>query len=762
MKNILTLSTLLFLLFSTTLLGETRIYPPNLRAPVNGEAGQVPDLIIDWDAVTGETLYPTYELQLAKNAEFTNALVFDRTALTALQMNSLLFGQTYYWRVKAFDGDTPSEWSEVWTFTVASSVILKSPKIGSMVYANPLLGWDKLTGLTAYQLQIDTTYEFAPDSSGSEENINATFISETGDKWAVGDNGLVLHFEDTHWLTVDAGTSEDLNDVFFVNEDDGYIVGSGGVVVHFDGNNWTILDAGTTEDLNAVSFVDASLGWIVGNGGTVLKVETGMVVEIPTDLAEDLFDIIALSANNVWACGKSKTIAHYNGTEWTSESVGTKDYYGIWFTDENNGWVVGKSGKIFYFNGVEWAEQSSGTSKDLYSISFDGNNTGYAVGKKIGSNGPGNMVVYNGGWAPMEPGSIGDLFGISASGSRILFGGADGFLASSTDGGFNSPYVKTYTVPFDSGSYQLANLLFGKTFYYRMRAIHSLDTSAWTGSWSIITYPAPELSSPSNGSSNKDLSQLFNWEEYEGATDYVFQIGVDEGFNTSWSLPLDSNSIDFTTTLFGHEYFWRVNALHPEDESAWSEVWTYTTVNTVTLETPENNEEDVNPCPKFIWEAIAGVPKYEIAIDTDENFSNPNTQIVTTNSNQCQESMERNTIYYWKVRAISGLDSSDWSAVWSIKTEGYIGFEDNLSQHSIQVYPNPSSGEFSVTINSLTGEVYKMSVTDMIGRVLLEKDVSCLPGENKVDIKLGKIEKGVYLVNVEKGNQFVTKKLFIR
>ncbi len=762
MKNILTLSTLLFLLFSTNLFGETRIYPPNLRAPLNGEQGQAPDVLLNWDAVTGESLNITYELQLSDNASFTDAVTFERTTLTALQMNDLLFGKTYFWRVRAFDDETPSDWSVVWLFNTAGSITLESPKTGSLVYADPLLEWDKLTGLTAYQLQVDTIYGFALDSSGTDVNINATFVSETGDKWAVGDNGIVLHFEDAQWVTVDVGTTEDLNDVFFVNDSYGYVVGDGGVVVHYDGANWTINEPLTPNNLSGISFVDVNTGWLVGDSGLVIKYDDGnWTSEIIAD-TNDLYDVFALGLSNVWACGKNKQVSYFDGAVWTSESIGTKDYYALWFTDENNGWVVGKSGKIFYFNGVEWVEQSSGTSKDLYSISFDGNNTGYAVGKKLGSSGPGNMVIYNSGWTQMEAGYIEDIYGIYASGNNILYGGKDGFLMSSTDGGFNSPYLKTYAVPFDSGSYQLNNLLFGKTFYYRMRAVNNMDTSAWTGAWSMTTYAAPELASPSDGTSDTELNQLFEWEEYGGATDYLFQIGADAEFASSWSIPSDSSSADFTTALFGHEYFWRVNALHPEDLSAWSEVWTFTTVNTVTLESPEDNAEDVNPCPKFTWEAIAGVPKYEIAVDIDENLSNPNTQIVTTNSNQCQESMERNTIYYWKVRAISGLDSSDWSAVWSMKTEGYIGIEDKLSQHSIHVYPNPSSGEFSVAINSLTGEVYKMSVMDVTGRVLLKKDVVCFPGENKVDVKLGKIEKGIYLVNVKKGEQLVTEKLFIR
>ncbi len=755
MKNILTLSTLLFLLFSTALFAETNVYPPALRAPLNGEPGQVPDVNMDWDAVTGETLNITYELQLATNADFSDATVFDRTDLTAMQMSELLFGQIYFWRVKAFDDADPSDWSETWSFTTANFVNIKKPDIGSEVFANPLVTWDKLSGLTGYQLQLDTVSVFVAENSGTGGNINATFVGEDGDRWAVGDDGLVLHFEDSQWVTLDAGTTSNINDVFFVSNTDGYLVGDGGLVVHFDGTVWSTLVAGTTNDLNGVWFADANTGWVVGAGGVTLKYDAGVWAEETTDNTNDLLDVFVVNSTNVWACGASKTIAHYDGTAWSSESVGTKDFYSLWFVDENSGWAVGKSGRIFYFNGTEWVQQAAGTNDDLFSLSFEGT-TGYALGES------GTMIIYNGEWAAMASGFDDDLLGVFSSDDNTLFGGKDGFLSFSSEEGFNSPYTKLIPIPFDSGSYELSNLLFGENFYYRMRAFHDEDTSEWSGPWSMTTLASPVLESPNNGVSDTDLSLLFKWKEYEGATEYIYQIAADENFSFPFSLNMDTNSVGVSVTLFGLEYYWHVRAMHPDDISDWSDTRTFTTVNTVTLDSPEDGAEDVNTCPKFTWEEIEGVPEYEIAIDVDENFSDPRTDIVETNFSQCNESMEKNTVYYWKVRGVTGLDSSDWSATWSLKIEGYIGFDDNFSKHSIQLYPNPNTGEFSVSINSLSGEMYALTVTDLLGKVLLERNVACFPGENKINIKLEDLNKGIYLLNVRKEEQVVTKKLFIR
>jgi hypothetical protein len=124
--------------------------------------------------------------------------------------------------------------------------------------------------------------------------------------------------------------------------------------------------------------------------------------------------------------------------------------------------------------------------------------------------------------------------------------------------------------------------------------------------------------------------------------------------------------------------------------------------------------------------------------------------------------LEKETVYYWKVRAVTGLDSSGWSATWMFKTEGYFGIDDKLTEQSVNIYPNPSTGEFAVTINSLNSEAYQLSITDMVGRLLLEKEVVCFPGENKFDVKLDESGNGIFLVNIKSEDVLISKKIFIK
>ena len=199
MKNIYSILSLSLLLFSISVFGQSRIYAPNLRAPEDLEIDQMPDVVLDWDAVTGISLDITYEVQIATNPEFTDAITFPRTDVTAESMSYLKFGGTYFWRVRAYDGSDPepSNWSLTWSFTVVWTVEMDKPNDAAMVYANPELSWDEMTGISSYQLQVDTVYAWNHQVSGVTSSLNGSYIVSDNDMWAVGAGGVVLHNDGT-------------------------------------------------------------------------------------------------------------------------------------------------------------------------------------------------------------------------------------------------------------------------------------------------------------------------------------------------------------------------------------------------------------------------------------------------------------------------------------------------------------------------------------------------------------------------------------
>ncbi len=239
MKNIYSILSLSLVLISVSVFGQSKIYAPNLRSPENMEIDQMPDVLLDWDAVTGVSPVILYEVQLADNMNFTNPVTFVPTDLTALSMSGLLFGGDYYWRVRAYDGNEVSGWSESWGFSVLWNVTMDKPNNNSEVFANPEVSWDEITGIDGYIMQLDTVYEWSNASSGVTENLNASAVVSNGEMWAIGDDGTVLFNDGNGWLVIDVGTTEDLNAIYFVDANNGYIVGNGGTLLFFDGASWT-------------------------------------------------------------------------------------------------------------------------------------------------------------------------------------------------------------------------------------------------------------------------------------------------------------------------------------------------------------------------------------------------------------------------------------------------------------------------------------------------------------------------------------------
>ncbi len=759
MKNIYTVVIGLFLALSLNVAAQSRVYAPDLRSPDNGDTGVTPDVLLDWDAVTGGSTDITYELQLDVTNDFANAITFPKTDFTALQMSELLFGTTYYWHVRAYDGNEVSDWSETWSFTVTSSIILDKPTDGAMVFPDPIISWKPITGITAYQLQIDTTYIWSAENAGTTENLNGSFILDANNKWVVGDNGFAAHFDGTSWNSVDVGSNNNLNAVFFTDANNGWIVGDGGTILKYDGTSWTQGDSLTDKDLQDLYFLNNNTGWVVGNAGTILKFDGNWTAEAaPDSLTWNIYTVFAVNANNVYAGAQKGFIYNRNDTGWSGkiQLSGKHDVFSLWFNDASNGWAVGKSGKIFYFNDTSWISQPSGIFKDLYGVAFSNTGTGYAVGKS------GNMLRYTAGaWESVASGSSSNLNTISFSGNEGIVAGNGGTLLKKAGEGFSSPYAKIVTANKDSSDIQLSNLLFGKTFYYRVRALTTIDTSSWSSVKSMTTYGQPALVSPSNNANGQALLLTFKWQKYTGVTKYTIETSENENFDPSLIYFSDLNSITIDNFGFGKTYYWRVNAIHADDVSQWSDVYSFTTANAIVLTAPADETINSGRSPRFEWDSIAGVTQYEIAVATDASFTDATVNITDKPFFQTQDPLAYHTSYFWKVRGIVALDSSGWSPVWQLTTKSPEDIFTVEGLQSFKVYPNPNRGIFQLTVNSTQNRHYSLSIQNMQGSVVYHKTLTVKRGETVKQFNLS-LRQGIYTLSITDGKNNSTKKLFVQ
>jgi hypothetical protein len=193
------------------------------------------------------------------------------------------------------------------------------------------------------------------------------------DAWAVGDGGVILHWDGTNWATVSSPTNENLYDVFFVNATEGWAVGGSahhGVILYYNGtwNMWNHVSfSGFTDHFDTVNGSlyavtlnsDGNAGWIVGAAGLTLNWNGDVWFAIPDVSPNNLRSVsLVHDSTEAWAVGDGGTIAHWTGTTWnTQTSPTTLPLYTIQMQSTTSGWAAGGSGDsgvVLNLNGSTW------------------------------------------------------------------------------------------------------------------------------------------------------------------------------------------------------------------------------------------------------------------------------------------------------------------------------------------------------------------------------------------------------------------------
>ena len=93
---------------------------PTLSSPPN-YASEIPTSVkFEWEP---QVAAENYQLQIARNEEFSN-IVYDQMLTVSQVTVGLERYSSYYWRVKAFNPSSESDWSELWHFTTGSLFII--------------------------------------------------------------------------------------------------------------------------------------------------------------------------------------------------------------------------------------------------------------------------------------------------------------------------------------------------------------------------------------------------------------------------------------------------------------------------------------------------------------------------------------------------------------------------------------------------------------------------------------------------------------
>ncbi|HPX76251.1 MAG TPA: T9SS type A sorting domain-containing protein [Bacteroidales bacterium] len=327
---------------------------------------------------------------------------------------------------------------------------------------------------------------------------------------------------------------------------------------------------------------------------------------------------------------------------------------------------------------------------------------------------------------------------------------------------FSSNLYMQYETP--NSAVNLQNLLFGTTYYWRVRAYHSLDTSNYTPVRSFTTVTAPALISPEDLSANQNLIINLKAKFLSGITKYQYQLSQNPEFLPEQTETLEhsnyANMVQTDLLKFNTKYYWKARYINENDTSIWSSVFSFETLIKPQLIEPSNQATQVTiNNTKLYWQNIQHINSYTIWISTTPDYNEYEEYLQIFYGNiMYLNNLLPNTTYYWKVKATSATDESEWSETWSFTTENTTKADLFNIDYKLQIFPNPSNNDFYVKITLPNYQNAEIKIAGLNGHlqsiIPITNETTTIPTKGWkpgvyicnlfVDGELVKVEKLVY------------------
>lgn len=248
---------------------------------------------------------------------------------------------------------------------------------------------------------------------------------------------------------------------------------------------------------------------------------------------------------------------------------------------------------------------------------------------------------------------------------------------------------------------EFSELDFSTQYYWRVKASNEAGESDWSDVREFTTEEAPVegtvvLASPEDEGSDIDFPVKLGWQEFGDADHYDIQISESSEFTEYLSKEKhDTTSYIAPGLKDTTSYYWRVRANVDDQQTAWSETWTFETgfsdediTEAPQLVSPEDEAGRKPLAVYLMWNTIADAREYEVEVAIDSDFDEliyPETEqqtmlvwnegeVSTTQSSDEAaralkiEDLDYHTTYYWRVRGTNPNSEGAWTEVRSFTT----------------------------------------------------------------------------------------------
>lgn len=187
-----------------------------------------------------------------------------------------------------------------------------------------------------------------------------------------------------------------------------------------------------------------------------------------------------------------------------------------------------------------------------------------------------------------------------------------------------------------------------------------------------------------------------------------------------------------------------------------SSVITCVIPTTLTATNATNNTVDL------AWMENGTATTWEIEWDITGFVQGTGSAVVTTTNPHILTGLTINTTYDFYVRAIcSAGDSSAWSNAGNFSTLN-VGINDLSTNVSIDVYPNPSNGVFTLNVNTTDVSELDIKVMNIQGQVVFAKNNFDNVSTINEQIDLSDNANGIYFITVTSDKGIVASKIIVQ
>jgi len=296
-----------------------------------------------------------------------------------------------------------------------------------------------------------------------------------------------------------------------------------------------------------------------------------------------------------------------------------------------------------------------------------------------------------------------------------------------------------FTMVFIDQIFSLPQLAIGplgqdSVYYWRVNSMNTIDTSAYSAVDSfktkLLPAAAPVLVSPVNGDSLVPASANIVWHRVKYATRYHLQIANNPFFVS----PFENDST-LTDTMKAEllvscvKYFYRVRAINDSGSAGFNSAGGNFSVlhlpDAPAGASPPNGSLGIPSNTTLIWTSDDCARAFRVQLSGDAQFTQLRiNQMIVGIHSLAIGPLGSDSMFYWRIKSINAVDSSQFSLVDSFRTTGTIsGIKWNdLNFDGIRDSSEPGLGGWTIEIHadSCSGPLVASDTTSGNGQYTIE------------------------------------------